>query len=950
MRRIKMSVQKEFIIIVCSICFFCIVLTSVVGYYTASASLESKSTENAVVIASDYSKKINNWIWEKAVFLNTVAESIIYEKNLDREYLHKYFKQILEKCNQENSMYDLFFQYTDKPMVCATEFVPDGSLDYTKRKWYTVPTTTHKLEIQTAYKDSDTGRQIITISREVIIDGELAGVLSVDIFVDQMVETINAMKVAENSYGFLLDSDNGLVVHPNEKYGYINNAPVSLKDLEGNPYQKLIERIEKNGESKDLIWIDDYDGVRRAFFVSKVQCCDWYVCVAISEEVWENGAKTLMFKFTLIMTLLCLLIGMASIFVFVKALLKPVSIAESASQAKSAFLANMSHEIRTPINAMLGMDELILRETTNENITEYAMNIQNAGKLLLSIVNDVLDFSKIEAGKMEILSGEYELGSMIGDLLNIVSHKAEEKGLKVQTSISKDIPHRLMGDQRKITQIIGNLLTNAAKYTHEGSITLKMDWEQVDNNNINLIVEVDDTGIGIKNEDIEKLFISFTRLETEKNKGIEGTGLGLSIAKRLLEMMGGSLTVDSTYGKGSSFIAVIPQKVSSNNPIGDFQKKFEHSIKNRKHYKERFIAPQAKILIVDDNDMNLAVAIGLLKNTQLMVDTATSGKQCLEKITQNYYHIIFMDHMMPEMDGIETLKRLNQLEDNLCNDTPVIALTANAISNAKKMYIESGFSDYISKPIQGDKLEKIIIKYLPDNLVRLTDEYVDDFSEKYFDIDMQLFDDYINVEKGICYSGNNLNNYIKVLEIYSNSGQEISDKIKAAYLNEDWEIYRIIIHGLKSTSLSIGAEELSEKCKLLELACSKKDISYLLCHHNGVLTLLDKVLALIREYLRENLDKIDTKNNIEDECVNNKKEEIGGERLKKELLCLQEKVNNFQMTDAYKIMKELSEYCFGGLELEIYIQRIYERLDEFEYEEAKDKVRDLIANIDNLCK
>ncbi|QHI71330.1 sensor histidine kinase [Aminipila terrae] len=519
-----MSVQKKFIIIICSICLICITLTSFIGYSAASSELKAKSTENASILASDYANQINNWIWEKAVFLNTVAESMILVKNLDRNYLHSYFNQILKNSNMNNTVYDLFFQYPDSYMVCATDFVPDGSMDYTKRKWYTVPTSTHKLSVQTAYKDTDTGRQIITISREIIIDGKLEGVLAIDIFVDQMIHTINAMEVPEDSYGFLLDSNNGLVVHPSEKYGYVNNAPVALQDLKGNPYKPLIRQIEKGTKSKELLWINDYDGKKRAFFISNVECCGWHVGIAIAESVWAKDVKNLLIEFALIMAVLCFCISAISISVVVKALLKPVSLAESASQAKSDFLANMSHEIRTPINAMLGMDELILRETANENIAKYAVNIQNAGKMLLSLVNDILDFSKIESGKMEIAPIDYELSSMLSDLVNMIAQKAEEKGLSLKLDIAQDIPHRLNGDERRITQIVGNLLTNAVKYTLRGSVTLRIKWNKIDKENIELIVEVEDTGIGIKAEEINLLFISFARLDTQRNSSIEGTG------------------------------------------------------------------------------------------------------------------------------------------------------------------------------------------------------------------------------------------------------------------------------------------------------------------------------------------------------------------------------------------------------------------------------------------
>ncbi|MHC1721583.1 MAG: ATP-binding protein [Aminipila sp.] len=941
-----MSVQKKFIIIVCSICLICITLTSIVGYSAASSELKEKSTENAAILAADYANQINNWIWEKAVFLNTVAESMILVNNLDREYLHTYFNKILKNSKLDNSIYDLFFQYPDSYMVCATDFVPDGSMDYTKRKWYTVPTSTHKLAVQTAYNDTDTGRQIITISREVVINGKLVGVLAIDIFVDQMIETINAMDVPQDSYGFLLDSDNGLVVHPNKKYGYVNDAPVALQDLKGNPYAALIKKIENKSNFKQLLWIKDYDGENRAFFVSNVECCGWYVGIAISENVWAEDVRNLLIEYAIIMTLLCFIISIISISLVVKALLKPVSIAESASQAKSDFLANMSHEIRTPINAMLGMDELILRETANENITKYAMNIQNAGKMLISLINDILDFSKIESGKMQIAPIEYELSSMLSDLVNMISHKVEEKKLSLKLDIAQDLPHRLWGDERRITQIIGNLLTNAVKYTHQGVVTLHIHWRKIDNENIELIIKVEDTGIGIKEEDINLLFISFTRLDTEKNRSIEGTGLGLNITKSLLDIMGGQLSVKSIYGKGSIFTAKIPQKIVSYEAIGDFQEKYEKSIEQRKYYKESFIAPEGKILIVDDNVMNLAVVTGLLKNTELKIDTVTSGKECLDKITKNVYHIILMDHMMPDMDGIETFERMNLLNDNLCKSAPVIALTANAISNAKEMYLDYGFTDYISKPIEGSKLERILIKYLPSEIVHMTSE-LETKNNQYDDkaILTRQLGDYINVKKGMSYSGDDVENYRVLLEIYKNNGQESMDKIQAAYNTQDWKLYTILVHALKSTSLGIGAEVLSEKARLLESAGQSMDTVYILHNHEQLLYLYDKVVCDIAKYL----DKVGKNQNCNENRENLKhvmpKGEIEKEFLKKLLLELDEKISNFEIIEAQKIIDKLFNYSYKEELLNPYLDDISENLEDFEYKEAKEAISILLQQI-----
>lgn len=943
-----MNVQKKFIMIVCSICLICIVLTSIVGYSTASKALKEKSTYNAHILASNYANEINNWIWEKAVFLNTVAEAMTFINNVDRQYLHEYFNETLRTCNKENSIYDIYFQYPDSHMVCATDFVPDGTIDYTKRKWYTVPTTSHRLSIQTAYKDSDTGRQIITISREVIINGNLEGVLAIDIFVDQMIDTINSMDVPEDSYGFLLDNKNGLVVHPNDEYSYINDVPVLLQDLEGNPYRSLTETIEnqeKYEQNKNkLNWIDDYDGQKRAFFISKVESCDWHVGIAISERVWVQDAKTLMLEFTCIMGLLCIIIGSISIMIFVRVLMEPVSIAESESQAKSDFLANMSHEIRTPINVILGMDELIIRETANENIAKYATNIRNSGNILLSLINDILDFSKIEAGKMEIAPIDYDLNSLLSDLVNMVSYKIEEKDLRFTIDINNEIPHRLFGDERRIVQIILNLLTNAVKYTFEGEVILRINWNKLNEENIELIIDVEDTGIGIKPEEINLLFISFLRLDMEKNRSIEGSGLGLNITNSLLNLMGGNLSVKSTYGKGSIFTARIPQKVVSFEKIGDFQKNFEKSYKGKKEYKESFKAEQGRILVVDDNTMNLVVVTELLKNTELTIDTATSGKECLKKITNNYYHIIFMDHMMPDMDGIETLERMKAMDNNLCKDVPVIALTANAISNAKKMYIEYGFKEYISKLIDGKSLERLIIKYLPEDIVHKTCEVNLKSGEEYqiiYKLKKQS-GDYINVNKGLSYSGDNIVNYKKLLQLYIDNGIDTRKKLERAFREKNCDEYIRLLHGLKSNSLGIGAETLSEKVRLLEKAGIAKDTDYIVYNHKLVVELYERVICSIQNCLCEFQEDINERNLINKELF---EREIKKEELNNLLLELYKNVCNFEIVKAEKTIERVSRLCYKGEELDKYMKQIIDELENFEYEESKKQIKKVIEKL-----
>lgn len=388
-----------------------------------------------------------------------------------------------------------------------------------------------------------------------------------------------------------------------------------------------------------------------------------------------------------------------------------------ANETKSEFLANMSHEIRTPLNAIIGMNEMVMREQISPQAQDYSQNIYNAGQTLLAIINDILDFSKIESGKMEIVPVTYELSSVLNDVINMVARKASDKGLNLYTDVAKNIPYQLFGDEVRIRQIALNIVNNAVKYTQKGSVKLKVDWEWIDEVKILLKFSVTDTGIGIKEEDLRKLFKGFQRVDLVTNRNIEGTGLGLAITKRLVDQMNGEITVESVYGQGSTFTVTLPQVVMSDIPMGDFASAYQKMHRNREAKVESFTAPDARMLIVDDNKVNLVVAKGLIKKMGVQIDGVESGMEALEKIKTNHYHIILLDHMMPEMNGLETIKRMRQQEENMSKDAVIIALTANAVSGSREMYMAAGFNDYLSKPIDVIKYTEMIRKYLPPELI-----------------------------------------------------------------------------------------------------------------------------------------------------------------------------------------------------------------------------------------
>ena len=384
----------------------------------------------------------------------------------------------------------------------------------------------------------------------------------------------------------------------------------------------------------------------------------------------------------------------------------------AANNAKSNFLANMSHEIRTPMNAIIGMDEMIIRESGDTRISKYATDIRSASKTLLSIINDILDLSKIESGKMEIVPVEYDSASVFNDIANMTIKKAEDKGLKYDLVIDENIPVRLYGDEIRVRQIMLNIINNAIKYTEQGSVRVHASY---DRSGERFEFVVSDTGIGIRQEDMGTLFESFRRLEETRNRNIEGTGLGLNITHQLVQMMGGTIEVESEYGKGTVFTTRIIQKMIDDSPIGNFNEKLNAALAEVSEYKPILVAPNAKILVVDDNEMNLEVVTGLLEDTRIQVTTALSGPECLNLLKQRKYDVVLLDQMMPGMSGRETLSQIR--EGHLAENTPIIALTADAIVGARESYLKEGFADYLSKPVMYEELENILLTYIDSKLL-----------------------------------------------------------------------------------------------------------------------------------------------------------------------------------------------------------------------------------------
>ena len=548
--------------------------------------------------------------------------------------------------------------------------------------------------------------------------------------------------------------------------------------------------------------------------------------------------------------------------------------AETAANSKSAFLANISHEIRTPLNAILGMNELVLRESRQPHIKEYAMYIKNSGKSLLTIISDILDLSKIESGKVYLVNENYSLSSLVEDVERSIQKRIMEKGLELKIYVEPELHENLKGDEVRIKQIIMNLLTNAVKYTEKGEVRLYITGTVVDNKQ-DLTIEVSDTGIGMRSEDMDKLFTNFERLDLKRNRSVEGTGLGLPITKNLLVAMGGDITVSSVYGEGSTFTATVGQEIVNEEQIGDYRKKYKEKLHHEVCYHESFHAEDARILVVDDNEVNLKIVVGLAKNTKLQIDTALSAAEGLKLIRQHSYQLLLIDHMMPEMDGIEMLQHVKTMDGGIYKDIPAVAITANALSGAKQTYLDAGFCGYLSKPIDPERFEQIIKDNLPQEYVTECEDGNGDTATEGQETDgtsdPKQAEEWsipgIDIAKALSYIGGSRELYISLLQTYLDGSEERIRKLEECKNKEDIFNYDITIHGLKGISASIGADSMAIAAAGLEEACKDPQtaMTYIQMNHDQAVSRYRELLEQIKKWLAN----IETDGKIEKEAVTN---------------------------------------------------------------------------------
>lgn len=617
-----------------------------------------------------------------------------------------------------------------------------------------------------------------------------------------------------------------------------------------------------------------------------------------------------------------------------------IEIAKEAGETKKKFLTNMSHEIRTPLNTMLGFNEMIIRESRENRIRSYGKDIKGAGRTLLSLINDVLDTSKLEEGKLEIIPARYDIASLINDISNMFMERARDKGLELIIRVDEKTPHLLKGDDIRIKQCILNILSNAIKYTDNGSVTLEIGFARIDERDVLLTVSVQDTGRGMKPTDIDKLFAPFEKIDDGNGRNIEGIGLGMSITRNILLLMDSELRVESKYGMGSTFKFSVAQTVLDWEPVGNIEESYEKQRESEGRYKESFRAPDARVLVVDDSSVNLMIVEGLLKKTQMQLDMVESGKAAIEKSNEVKYDIILLDHMMPEMDGVETLKHLRNDEGSLNKDSIIIALTANVIEGARETYLDAGFTDYLGKPIEPEKLEAAVKNYLPKELL-ITEGWIEeeepqDFEEDDFvdvnDINSPKEDEFItklrsvkaiNPDTGLEYSGS-LELYKKVVGEFADTGRSRADMIQEYFEDDDVRNYTIQVHALKSASRIIGAAAVSRLAAALEAAGNGNDMVRI---KNGTPELLKMYRELVSqlEPLMENDDNLPL---------------IDENELKDAIASIREMADGFDFDSVDCVMEQLKNYKMPDN-----FKDFYKNLKNLVAEVARD---DILLLIDNL--
>ncbi len=834
-------------------------------------------------------------------------------------------------------------------------WLPPKDWHVEERQWYidTINSETG-WSISAPYYDEQTGLYCVTFAERVYDaeTGEFLGNFGIDFFMDKLIDILGG-SYTDKGYAFLTDSEGVIINHPYGSYQMAEGNTTNVSDLNYG-------QVKADGRSSVIV--RDYDGALR-IITAKNNAQSRFTVYRPVDFLSVYGFTLLSVGLVLAVLVICAIMVYRQLTALMRwqddmnvRMREAADAAIAAGHAKSRFLAQMSHEIRTPINAVLGMNEMILRESDDPSILDYASNIKTSGRTLLSLINGVLDFSKIEEGKMEIVPVEYDATSFINNLVVSISERARGKGLELRVEVDPELPSRMVGDDVRLSQVIMNLLTNAVKYTEKGFVRLSIHGENQQDGSIMLAVEVEDSGIGIRDKDLPRLFESFERLDEVRNHSIEGTGLGMSIVTRLLDMMGGHLEVKSTYGKGSVFSFVVSQEIADATPIGDYSKRLSAS--QQSVASETLWAADARILVVDDNEMNLKVAKNLLKLFGIVPDLVESGFAAIDYVRDRTYHIVFLDHMMPKMDGVQTLERMRN-EGLLPEETKAIVQTANAVNGARERYLAAGFDDYLSKPIDVSKLEALLVRWLPESLCTSREPAPTsdpgtsetdaarpetgqgDSGLASGDLVARLGAAGLDTQAGLRYAAGDKDFYIELASSFAEGETRNLSLIRRDLDERDWHDYQIRVHALKSTARQIGANDLSDMAFEQELAAKAEDVSQI---EEGADALLERY-----ERTAEDLRRLLALDERPDETPQDDAEElrptISAHELRERLQEARALMDDFEAERAADVLRPLCDLTCDGLELREALEGVVDALDAFDTITAEEGLDALLEQL-----
>ena len=884
---------------------------------------------------NSYDYTLSEWVSQQKSILDMFCSVISTNPEMLKDYegTIAYLDRITGQYPEISATYMANPELTPTVYMNNGYIPPAGWLVEEREWWIDTMASENGWTISAPYYDVRTGLYCVTFAQRVYdaATGAFLGNFGIDFYLDKLIDILGG-SYTDTSYAFLADTEGVILNHPYGSYQMAENSRTNVSELNYG-------QVQADGRSSILV--RDYDGALRIITAKRNAQSRFTVYEAVS--FYQIYAPTFLSGF---LVLIALIACAVMVYRLLTALMlwqdemnarmqEAADTAIAAGHAKSRFLAQMSHEIRTPINAVLGMNEMILRESKDASILDYASNIQTAGKTLLSLINSILDFSKIEEGKMEIVPVEYDTTSVINNLVASISERAKSKNLDLIVEADPQLPAHMVGDDVRLSQVIMNLLTNAVKYTEKGSVRFSIQGGERKDGEIALRVQVEDTGIGIKQEDLPKLFESFERLDEVRNHNIEGTGLGMSIVTRLLDMMGSHLEVESTYGKGSLFSFSIRQKIADDTPIGDYSRRLD--VSRNAVAKESLRAEGAQVLVVDDNEMNLNVAKNMLKLFGIVPELADSGFEAVEKMRKAHYHVVFLDHMMPKMDGVETLQLLRK-EQLLPTDTKVIVLTANAVNGAKEQYLDAGFDDYLSKPIDVRQLENMLLRTLPKELckIRAAEEGPDETKQEnnaIEDLNRAGFD----TAAGLRYAAGDQDFYLELANGFAESAARNLPLIREDREKKDWADYQIRVHALKSTARQIGANALSDLAQKQELAAKDRSIPEIEAGAENLLRSYEQTVQRLREILHPDADT--------EQPTEEAQQEIPLEDLRNALAKVKACIENFEAESALETLRPLTSARFADSAVGDALRQIMEALENFDTFTAEENLNALMERV-----